>query len=76
MSKQFDVIVIGEVEFGETVNLLYEAQTTLHREINPKVFAPPEWRAKLKSKSPFLMDVMSKPKLFLIGTQHELDQLA
>ena len=71
-----DVIVIGEVEFGETVNLLYEAQTTLCREINPKVFAPPEWRAKRRSKSPFLLDVMSKPKLFLIGTQHELDQLA
>ena len=71
-----DVIVIGDVEFGETANLLYEAQTTLHREINPKVFAPAEWRAKLRSRSPFLLDVMSKPKMFLIGTEHELDQLA
>lgn len=71
-----DVIIIGDVEFGETANWLYEAQTTLHREINAKVFAPSEWRAKLRSGSPFLLDVMSKPKMFLIGTEHELDQLA
>lgn len=71
-----DVVVIGDVEFGETVGVLHEAQTTLHREINPRVFAPAEWRAKLKAKSPFLLDVMAKPKLFLIGTQVELDQLA
>jgi len=74
--SDIDVCVIGDVEFGETVSLLYEAQTALHREINPKVFSPDEWRSKLRSKSPFLLDVLSKPKLFLIGTQHELDQLA
>ncbi len=75
-SSDVDVMVIGEVDFGEAVNLLYEAQTTLQREINPKVFSPSDWQAKLASNSAFLRDVLAKPKLFLMGTQHDLDQLA
>lgn len=71
-----DVIIIGRVDFGEAVNLLYQAQTTLHREINPKIFTVEEWQAKLASKSSFVVDVQSKPKIFLIGTQRDLDQLA
>ena len=71
-----DIILIGRVDFAEAVSLLYAAQTTLHREINPKVFALEEWRTKLQAKSAFVMDVLSKPKIFLIGTQRELDQLA
>ncbi len=74
-NSDVDVIIIGQLAFGEAVGLLYEAQTTLHRDINPKVFAVAEWQASLKTKSPFVLDVVSKPKLFLIGSQHELDQL-
>jgi len=70
-----DVMLIGDVDFGEVVNLLYEAQTTLQREINPKVFSMAEWQAKLAAKSSFVLEVLAKPKLFLIGSQHELDQL-
>lgn len=71
-----DIILIGQVDFAEAVNLLYAAQTTLQREINPKIFSLEEWREKLQAKSSFVMDVLSKPKIFLIGTQRELDQLA
>lgn len=71
-----DVVIIGDLNFGEAVNLLYDAQTTLQREINPKVFGAEEWRAKLQAKSSFVLDVLTKPKIFLIGNQHDLDRLA
>lgn len=71
-----DVMVIGELTFGESVNLLFDAQSTLQRDINAKVFSRQEWAAKMTQKSSFLGDVLSKPKLFLIGTQHDLDQFA
>ena len=74
-ASDVDVIIIGRVDFGEAVNLLYEAQATLQREINPKIFANDEWQAKLAAKSSFILDVLSKPKLFLIGAQRDLDQL-
>lgn len=71
-----DVLIIGSVEFGEAVNLLYAAQATLHREINPKVFGAEEWCAKLQAGSSFILDVLAKPKIFLIGNPHDLEQLA
>jgi predicted nucleotidyltransferase len=74
-ASDVDVIIIGDVGFNEVVELLYDAQTTLHREINPKIFAPAEWTAKFESKTTFVMDVLAKPKLFLIGAQRDLDQL-
>ena len=75
-ASDVDVIIIGSVDFSEAVNLLYETQTTLHREVNPKIFSGKEWQAKLEAKSSFVLDVVSKPKLFLIGAQCDLDQLA
>jgi predicted nucleotidyltransferase len=71
-----DVMVIGEVDFGEVVNLVFDAQTTLQREINPKVFSTVDWQTKLAANSSFVLDVLAKPKLFLIGSQDDLDQLA
>jgi hypothetical protein len=71
-----DVMVIGDVDFGEVVNQLFEAQTTLQREINPKVFAPADWQVKVAASASFVLDVLAKPKLFLIGSQHDLEQLA
>lgn len=71
-----DVMIIGTVDFGEAVTLLYDAQATLHREINPKVFGAEEWCAKLQAKSSFVLEVLARPKIFLIGNQHDLEQLA
>jgi len=74
-TSDVDVIIIGDVGFNEVVGLLYDAQTTLQREINPKIFSAAEWRDKFQANSPFVVDVLAKPKLFLIGAQGDLDQL-
>lgn len=74
-ASDVDIIVIGDVGFNEMVGLVYDAQTTLHREVNPKIFSIPEWKAKFEAKASFVMDVLAKPKLFLIGAQRDLDQL-
>lgn len=70
-----DVMVIGSLDFGSVVNRLYEAQQTLHREVNPKVYSVQEWFAKLQSDSSFVRDVLAKPKIFLIGSQRDLNGL-
>lgn len=70
-----DVMLIGSLSFGNAVKLLYPAQATLLREINPKVFSADEWRARLKAKDPFIREVMVQPKIFLIGTDDELEKL-
>jgi predicted nucleotidyltransferase len=70
--SDIDALIIGSVDFGAVVDVLYPAQQMLGREINPKVFSVLEWRKKLKGKEPFVIDVLAKPKIFLIGGEHEL----
>jgi predicted nucleotidyltransferase len=70
-----DVMLIGDLDFREAVELLYPTQAVLGREVNPKVFATNEFISKLPQE-PFLADVLAKPKLFLIGNAHDLEQLA
>jgi demethoxyubiquinone hydroxylase (CLK1/Coq7/Cat5 family) len=67
-----DVMVIGNVTFGEVANALYDVQTTLAREVNPKVMSRDEWREKKNAQSTFVQELMSKPKIFTIGTDDDL----
>lgn len=67
-----DVLVIGDVRFGQVVNALYDAQTVLGREINPKVMTREEWQAKQHEGNTFVTELLKKPKLFVVGTEHDL----
>jgi predicted nucleotidyltransferase len=71
-----DMLIIGSVDFSVVVDALYPAQQQLGREINPKVYSVREWRNKLKEKDSFVMDVLEKPKIFLVGSADELAELS
>lgn len=73
--SDIDVLLVGEAGFREVVAVLYPAQATLGREINPKVFGVDEFSAKARTE-PFLRDVLSRSKIFLIGNAHVLEELA
>ena len=70
-----DVMLIGDLGFRQAVELLHPTQAVLGREINPKVFATDEFIAKAPVE-PFLADLLARPKLFLIGNAHDLEELA
>lgn len=74
--SDIDLLVIGSVDFGTIVEALYPAQQQLGREINPKVFSVREWQSKVEQQNSFTTDVLRKPKLFLIGGENELAELA
>ncbi|MBI4490867.1 MAG: winged helix-turn-helix transcriptional regulator, partial [Deltaproteobacteria bacterium] len=67
-----DVMVVGDVTFGEVVSALRPAQETLGREINPTVYPPGEFRSKLRANHHFLKSVVRETRLFLIGDEREL----
>ena len=66
-----DVLVVGKVSFAKVVRALYSAQEKLQREINPVVYSSAEFQLRLQNKEPLVVDVLAKPKLFLIGTEHD-----
>lgn len=73
--SDIDVMLIGDVGFGQAVEALHPAQSVLGREVNAQVLSAKEFRAKAR-KEPFLVDALAKPKLFLIGNEHDLEELA
>jgi predicted nucleotidyltransferase len=66
-----DVLVVGEVDFAEVVTALHPCQETLGREINPVVYRPAEWQARLASDDHFARDILSHPTLLLLGELHD-----
>lgn len=73
--SDIDLMLIGGIAFREAVELLYPVQATLGREVNPSVYSATEFAEKA-SAEPFLADVLAKPKIFLIGNAHDLEELA
>jgi len=74
-NSDVDVMVIGKPAFAEVVRLLHPAQSALARDVNPKLYSAKEF-AKTARTDSFLRDVLAKPKIFLIGDEHDLAELA
>jgi predicted nucleotidyltransferase len=70
-----DILIVGTLEFTTAVKLLHPAQTTLKREINPKVFSPSEWQQLADTKDRFFTELMERPKLLVMGEKHEFGEL-
>ena len=70
-TSDIDLMVIGNAGFGEVVKALYPAQESLGREINPKVYRKAEWLNMVKAKDAFINDVLTKPRMDVIGDRHE-----
>lgn len=71
-----DVLVVGAVTFAEVVSALGPTQEKLGREVNPSVYPQAEFREKVLGKHHFLTQVISQPKIYLIGGESELAGMA
>jgi DNA-binding transcriptional ArsR family regulator len=73
--SDIDLMLIGSVFPMELAQPLRHARELLGREINPTVYTPGEFKKKRAAKDPFLMRVLDKPMLFVIGNRDELGDL-
>jgi len=71
-----DVLIVGGIKFSDAVLALEPAERRLRRSVNPNVYSKSEFRSKLREKGGFLQRVIGEPRLFLIGGDHDLGQLA
>ena len=71
-----DLLVIADTAFADVVKALHPAQGTLQREINPVVYNAAEFARRVAGKDSFVANILSHPKLFVIGTEHDLAKLA
>jgi uncharacterized protein len=71
-----DLMVIGGATHRQAASGLRRAGETLGREVNPHFLTAEEFFARLAKRDHFLGDVMAKPKLFIVGDDHEFADLA
>jgi predicted nucleotidyltransferase len=71
-NSDIDVMLIGDIGFGDVVSLLHGSQSTLMREINPVVYSVDEFKNRIKKNDSFIKEILIKPKLFIIGSENEL----
>lgn len=70
-----DVMLVGRLGFADAVQVLHSAQAILQREINPVVYSRNEFCRRAESDDSFIREVLSKPKLFIVGNENELGKL-
>jgi predicted nucleotidyltransferase len=73
--SDLDVMIVGAARFSEVVGALAPAQDALRRQINPGLYPPKEFIAKLADNDPCLSRVLADKKIFLIGDEHDIGQL-
>lgn len=74
--SDIDLLIVGDIKFSDAVLALSSAEERLRRQVNPNVYSKAQLRAKLKERGSFINRVMGEPKLFLIGNDDDLGQLA
>jgi predicted nucleotidyltransferase len=70
-----DVMVIGELGLRDLSGLLSGIEERIGREVNPHVLQEDEFRKRLRTSEHFVTSVMASPKIFIIGTQDELEAM-
>lgn len=70
--SDIDVCVIGSVAYRPLAAALAGAEETLGRPVNPVLYSPAEFQEKAAANNPFVMAMLSSPRIFLSGDDHEL----
>lgn len=70
-----DLMVIGTLGRRDLTSLLTGVADQLGREINFHIYSRDELARRVASRDHFLRDVISKPKLFIRGNEHEFSSL-
>jgi predicted nucleotidyltransferase len=74
-TSDIDLLVVGTLSSRALHTTLQEAEKLVHREINYTLFSPDEFRTRAQAGNGFLHNVLTGPKLFLIGDENALQSL-
>lgn len=71
-TSDIDVFIIGDASLMELSKVLRGVQKRLMREINPTLYARDEYLKRKAEGGGFIEDLLTKPKIMLIGTMDDL----
>ena len=70
-----DLMVIGQLGLRDLSRLLSGIEEKIGREVNPHVLREEEFRKRIRAKEHFVSSVMEAPKIFIIGSERELEAM-
>jgi len=70
-----DLMVIGQLGLRDLSRLLSGIEEKIGREVNSHVLHEAEFRKRVRAKEHFVSSVMDSSKIFIIGSQHELEAM-
>jgi predicted nucleotidyltransferase len=71
--SDIDVLLIGnDLAYADIYNALATSEAQLGRPINPAIYSMAELTRKLADDNAFIAKVLAQPKIFLVGSQHDL----
>ena len=70
-----DLMVIGQLGLRDLSRLLSGIEEKIGREVNPHVLREEEFRKRIRAKEHFVSSIMETPKMFIIGSQRELEAM-
>ena len=70
--SDIDVFIIGDASLMELSKVLRGIQKRLMREINPTLYARDEYLKRKAEGGGFIKEILTKPKIMLIGTMDDL----
>jgi len=73
--SDLDLMVVGSLGLKKLTAFLSGVSEQIGREINPHVMSSAEYRKRLDGKDHFVTGVLEGPKLFVLGTQDDLERL-
>lgn len=74
--SDIDLLVLGEVGFADLVQAVHPVQELLQREVNPVLYAREEFMRRLHAGDTFASELLSKPKLLVVGDMDDVGKIA
>lgn len=71
--SDIDLLVIGkDLSYADLYTALQHAEITLRRKVNPIFLTEEEWWRKSSDKGSFASTLLTRPKIFIIGSEGDL----
>lgn len=75
-SSDIDLMILSDtISYSEVFLQLQKAEKVLHRHVNPTCYSISEWIQKRKKKNNFITQTIKQPKIFVVGSEIELNEL-
>lgn len=73
--SDIDLMLIGSPNEDKLISKITKIEREINREINYHIFSLTDWGGEIQEKNSFLENILSQPKIFLIGDGNDLSKI-